>query len=340
MKNVTPILIVLLILSMKTSSAQLDPESNVFTFPVNKTVYKAFGITDLTTGQLVDFKIDETNELNDGSLIWFWIYVKSATPPIDFFGSTGLVGLEVYGPFSNEYLGAADSVQFGLREPMFVQTQPEGEPASQFAIPSLSQAGLYLISLNAYLKNTSLTIVPQVELLGAVKPEEVRDPPRPCTSCLDGKLPLPGKYLVSAWTRVENAPAGTTSYSGPSIKIKLGYTNGTTINHQIGVVGNVIDGWQLMEDEFEITSELNGFEIRLQCSTNACLFDDIRFLPFDASMKTYVYDAVNLRLLAELDERHYATLYEYDEEGRLRRIKKETERGRMTIQESSSATKK
>ena len=65
-------------------------------------------------------------------------------------------------------------------------------------------------------------------------------------------------------------------------------------------------------------------------------FDDIRIFPFDASMKTYVYDPINMRLAAELDERHYATFYEYNEEGQLVRIKKETEKGIMTIQETKS----
>jgi hypothetical protein len=51
-------------------------------------------------------------------------------------------------------------------------------------------------------------------------------------------------------------------------------------------------------------------------------------------MVTYVYDPVSLRLVAELDERNYAKFYEYDEDGKLIRVKKETEKGIMTIQET------
>lgn len=51
-------------------------------------------------------------------------------------------------------------------------------------------------------------------------------------------------------------------------------------------------------------------------------------------MKSYVYDPVNMRLVAELDERNYAIMYEYDEEGKLVRVKKETAKGIMTIKES------
>jgi hypothetical protein len=54
-------------------------------------------------------------------------------------------------------------------------------------------------------------------------------------------------------------------------------------------------------------------------------------------MKSYIYNATNLRLMAELDENNYATFYEYDDDGTLIRVKKETERGIMTIKESRSA---
>jgi hypothetical protein len=57
-------------------------------------------------------------------------------------------------------------------------------------------------------------------------------------------------------------------------------------------------------------------------------------------MKSYVYNPVNLRLMAEMDENNYATFYEYDDEGTLIRVKKETERGIMTIKETRSALMK
>ncbi len=51
-------------------------------------------------------------------------------------------------------------------------------------------------------------------------------------------------------------------------------------------------------------------------------------------MKSYSYDRENFRFNAELDENNFATFYEYDEEGKLVRVKKETERGVMTLQET------
>ena len=48
--------------------------------------------------------------------------------------------------------------------------------------------------------------------------------------------------------------------------------------------------------------------------------DDIRVHPFNSNMKSFVYNPVNIRLMAELDENNHATFYEYDEEGKLIRI--------------------
>jgi hypothetical protein len=42
--------------------------------------------------------------------------------------------------------------------------------------------------------------------------------------------------------------------------------------------------------------------------------------------------------MAELDENNYSTFYEYDDEGNLMRLKKETERGIMTIKETRQHT--
>ena len=72
-------------------------------------------------------------------------------------------------------------------------------------------------------------------------------------------------------------------------------------------------------------------------SGTAANFDDLRIHPFNAEMKSYVYDPVTMRLMAQLDENNYATFYEYDEEGILIRVKKETERGIKTIHETRSS---
>lgn len=76
------------------------------------------------------------------------------------------------------------------------------------------------------------------------------------------------------------------------------------------------------------------FKASLETTSGSALFDDVRIFPADGSMKCYVYDPTNLRFVAELDERHFATFYEYDNEGNLVRVKKETERGIKTLKET------
>jgi hypothetical protein len=70
------------------------------------------------------------------------------------------------------------------------------------------------------------------------------------------------------------------------------------------------------------------------------VLDDIRIMPKQANMKCFVYDNKTYRLMAELDANHYATFYEYDDQGMMVRTKKETVRGIKTIQESRQNTRK
>jgi hypothetical protein len=154
----------------------------------------------------------------------------------------------------------------------------------------------------------------------------------PCTECVTSFSPTAGKYIVSAWVMEDVNDPTITSYNNCSITISLQGV-GTTLQPLLPK-GAIIDGWQRIEEMIEIPLGTTGIEIQLAVGTGEAYFDDIRFFPFDGSMMSYVYDPISLRLMAELDERNYATLYEYDEEGKLIRVKKETEKGIMTIQEN------
>ena len=136
-----------------------------------------------------------------------------------------------------------------------------------------------------------------------------------------------GKYILTVWVKVPNSPPSVTTYTTPRVIIGASTTFLPS--------GNIIDGWQRIEAELNFDDP-----IRLAVTTGDAYFDDIRLHPKDGSMKSYVYDPITLRMLAELDERNYATIYEYDEEGKLIRVKKETEKGIMTIQENRSNTAK
>ena len=62
--------------------------------------------------------------------------------------------------------------------------------------------------------------------------------------------------------------------------------------------------------------------------------DDVRVQPLDASMMTYVYDRSTLALITQFDDQHFGTYYQYNGEGQLVRIKRETERGLRTVAET------
>jgi hypothetical protein len=101
----------------------------------------------------------------------------------------------------------------------------------------------------------------------------------------------------------------------------------------------IVEGWKRIEAVFTVPSIATSFTLQLQ-SSGVSYFDDIRIHPFDGQMKSFAYDPSSQRLMAELDENNFATFYEYDDEGILIRVKKETERGIMTIKETRSSYRK
>lgn len=140
------------------------------------------------------------------------------------------------------------------------------------------------------------------------------------------------KMLLSAWIK-QDCPSNN---CGGNISLNI---EGSSFVFTPS--GPIIDGWQRIEGEFaappDATSAVLSFN---KTASTPVYFDDLRIHPFNANMKSYVYDPVNLRLTAELDENNYAKFYEYDEEGTLVRTKAETKHGIKTIKETRSATQK
>ncbi len=148
-------------------------------------------------------------------------------------------------------------------------------------------------------------------------------------------IPDPGKYVISAWVK-EDVTEQPASYENSSILLSYG----TGAMEEFTPYGAIIDGWQQIQGVFTIPADATIFNITLKANhfNIDCYFDDVRVVPFDGNMKSFVYDPVTQRLMAELDENNYATFYEYDSEGGLVRVKKETENGVYTIQETRSKT--
>lgn len=147
------------------------------------------------------------------------------------------------------------------------------------------------------------------------------------------------KFVLSFWVKVGSQWGGLTSYNNISAAVSAGGSGVALTNER---KSKIIDGWQQYFYEFTIPANVTGtFQLTFSnLNTNAdAFFDDVRIHPFNANMKSYVYNYLNHRLMAELDDNNYATFYEYDAEGKLIRVKKETERGVYTIQQSINHTK-
>jgi hypothetical protein len=153
---------------------------------------------------------------------------------------------------------------------------------------------------------------------------------------LDRFSPLQGtKVVVSAWVK-QQTPCLSGNYE--QVRMDLDFNSGSPATVILRPSGNIIEGWQRIEDTLTIPLTATSVIVRLKAtSSDAVYFDDIRIHPFNSNMKSFVYNPFNIRLMAELDENNYATFYEYDDEGTLIRMKKETERGIKTIRETRSA---
>ncbi len=144
----------------------------------------------------------------------------------------------------------------------------------------------------------------------------------------------PVKYIVSAWFQRGDGHV-------PTISVLQG---GTVIaTAPAPALNPVIDGWEKVDLVFTMpTSSYTGtMDIRFWFDPagdggSSGYVDDIRIIPYTATATTYVYDPLTMWLTAELDNNHYATFYNYDDEGHLTQVKKETVNGIATLKSNRS----
>jgi hypothetical protein len=140
------------------------------------------------------------------------------------------------------------------------------------------------------------------------------------------------KYIFSCWVNDNNANSSATT---ARVIINGNSDYVTTFSKW-----PVVEGWKRIEFPF-VMPATGEVAFNLTSSGGGTVyFDDVRIHPFDGQMKSYAYDPSSQRLWAEMDENNFATFYEYDDEGILIRVKKETERGIMTIKETRSSLRK
>lgn len=143
-------------------------------------------------------------------------------------------------------------------------------------------------------------------------------------------------YTISFWYHLSETESWTAS-----------------VSHSGGLIGSVnlnntslkVEGWRRFEYTFKVpellpSGTLLKFNLATSLSASSIILDDVRIHPTNASVVTYVYNPINYQLSAQLDDNNYATFYNYDEEGNLAQVKKETERGVMTIQQTRKNVKK
>jgi uncharacterized repeat protein (TIGR01451 family) len=178
----------------------------------------------------------------------------------------------------------------------------------------------------------------------------------PCIDCASFGLIKGEKYLVSGWVKEEstrNPNKQFKTYIDSNISVYFKHENSNDLFDVPYIftfrpTGDIIDGWQRIIGEITVpgsdTIRVGDMILELKNESRSekviSYFDDVRVLPTKGNMKSFVYDQKTQRLMAELDENNYSTFYEYDLEGGLIRIKKETEKGVFTIQETRSGNVK
>lgn len=195
----------------------------------------------------------------------------------------------------------------------------------------------YLYSSVAAAKASIRTVItPCIDTVGVISSSLVYKELAPVTG---------SQMLVSVWVK-EQQDCHCNTYTHANIGVYYRDINGNGLGYASGTpvyaTGNIIEGWQRIEAYVTIPSNAASMYVTLG-NNNAdgykglVYFDDLRIQPFNGEMKNYVYNDDNLRLMAELDENNYATFFEYDDDGSLVRVKKETEQGIKTIKETRNA---
>jgi hypothetical protein len=219
---------------------------------------------------------------------------------------------------------------------------------------STASAGVYHCRsqhFNPPMTNNSTNVNKNLTLYRNDITVNVVNAPPPCVDCTSFDLLLGKKYIITGWVNAmkdngsDYEKLNVFDYDKAKIAVTFLAVGGSVIGSPLifNTSGEIIDGWQKISGEFIVPNNIDDIKIELvndYSNSISTFFDDIRVHPVEGNMKSFVYNQETQKLMAELDENNYATFYEYDKEGGLVRVKKETEKGVNTIQETRSSTKK
>jgi len=141
--------------------------------------------------------------------------------------------------------------------------------------------------------------------------------------------------IISAWVKEgQDCVSGTYTNN----EIVVAFPGHSSSEYDLRPSGVIIEGWQRYEGVITIPSDATNMSITMLATGSVPVyFDDLRIHPFNADMQSFVYNPTTLRLMAQLDQNNYALFFEYDDDGTLIRVKRETERGIQTVKETRSA---
>lgn len=122
------------------------------------------------------------------------------------------------------------------------------------------------------------------------------------------------------------------NYDSPTLRVQVGDQQ-----YDFKAKGPIVDGWQRISEV--ITIPAGGLKLIVELMNEGdhnVWFDDVRFQPFNSSMKTYVYDVETYQLVAELDDENFKSEYIYDVDGNILRVNIESSDGVRTVREKRS----
>ncbi len=136
--------------------------------------------------------------------------------------------------------------------------------------------------------------------------------------------------LISAWVKEEGG--ASLSLSDKLIPLINAGSNG--FSYSVSDVCSV-NGWHLVNIFIKnITLSDASYSVELTKLVQGLLVDDVKIQPLNSSARCLVYDPITFRLVAEFAQSHFATVYQYNQEGKLVRKLIETEKGVKTVQET------